>query len=452
MFIVFTLNPLAGKTSVIFKFIQKNFFIIAIAIHLDLDNKFNLHCTYIIPDMQISFFIAKRYRKKQGNITLIYRLSRLACYSTTLGTAILLLVLSTMNGMEKLLSTLFYAHTPPLKIVSKTGQSFIPDEGLKKNVLELSGVKEIVEVLEASALIRIHSQQAIVTLKGVSSNFPASDFYKNALGMDGLTFLEGSYPEAIAGRGLSPLFQSKICNNRVEVFYPKQGAHNLNNPYKCLTLEIAGFFSIAHKIDKQYMITPIGFVERLIGGLHQRTYWEIVLPDGVCLKQTQNAIQTLLPNNLAVIDKEGQNEPRSRAIFIERLSVWFIFSLVLLLASLHIGFMLCMLIVHKQKEIKTLVSLGATSKQVGRIFLYNGLLLSLEGICYGLVIGCLLGFLQQKFGLITFVTARSKVAYPIEMNGLDVLYTAGLTMLLSGLASLGPMKRARQLAQKDRIG
>ena len=400
--------------------------------------------------MQISFFIAKRYVKKHGHTTLIHRLSRLSCYSMALGTAILVLILSTMNGMEKLLSALFYSYTPVLKIAPKIGKTFVYDAKLKENMMHLSGVTDIVEVLEATALVRLHRQQAIVTLKGVSSNFTESDFYRNCARMDAVTFL--GKPQATAGIGVSQLLQWAPDKNRVEVFYPKQGGHHLNKPYKRMTLEVNGLFSIAKQIDRKYMITPIRFVEGLTDGFNKRTHWEVVIEDTADLERTQASIQKLLPDGYKVTNREEQNETRRRAIFIERLSVCFIFALVLLLAALHIFFMLSMLILHKQKDIAILSSLGATPGQIGKVFFYNGLLVSLEGLLYGLILGWGLGFLQQKFGIITFTRVRHKTPYPIEMHGFDFLYIAMVTTVFSMLASLWPVKRAIQLARKSLDG
>ncbi|AXI24443.1 FtsX-like permease family [Cardinium endosymbiont of Sogatella furcifera] len=402
--------------------------------------------------MQISFFLARRYVKKHGHTTLIYRLSRLSCYSMALGSAILVLILSTMNGMEKVLSNLFDTYTPALKIEPKIGQTFICDAELKGHIINLSGVADIVEVLEATALVRLHRQQAIVTFKGVSNNFTASDFYRNATWMDGVTFLRDGSPQAIAGILIGQFLQWTPHSNRVEVFYPKQGGYLLCKPYKRMTLAVHGLFSIARKIDGQYIIAPMDFVEALTGGRHQRTHWEVVLEETADLATIQARIQQVLPDGYSVTHRDEQNVPRRRAIFIERLSVCFIFALVLLLAALHIFFMLCMLIVHKQKDIAMLAALGATPGQIGKLICYNGLLVSLEGMLYGLIIGWGLGFLQQKFGIITLTRVRSRIPYPIEMHGVDCLYTAMITTVFSMLATLWPVKCAMQLARKSLRG
>ncbi|TSJ81031.1 MAG: FtsX-like permease family protein [Candidatus Cardinium sp.] len=396
--------------------------------------------------MQISFFLAKRYIKQHGNTRLLHRLSRLSCCSMALGTAVLVLVLATMNGMEKLLSTLFYTYTPALKVVPKTGKTFVYDSKLKQNIIDLAGVTDVVEVLEATALVQLHRRQSIATIKGVSCNFTGTDLYKNCTHIDAATFLADGSPQATAGIGIARSLQWAPHNNRVAVFYPKQGGYHLHNPYKRMTLVVGGLFSIAKQIDSKYIIAPIHFVEALTDGLNQRTYWEVVIKDETDLKSTQAAIDKLLPAGYKVINRDEQNEIRRKAIFIERLSVGFIFILVLLLASLHIFFMLCMLILQKQKDIAILVSLGATPHQVGKIFFYHAILVSLKGMLYGMIIAWGVAFLQQKFSLITFTRGGHTTPYPIAMHGLDCLYTVIATTLFSLLASLWPVRRAMQLA------
>jgi lipoprotein-releasing system permease protein len=407
--------------------------------------------------MLISFFIAKRYARKQDKTTLVYRLSRLSCYSTALGTTILLLVLSTMNGMANLLSSLFYSYSSALKIEAKKGKAFVNNQKLKESITHIPNVKSIVEILEETSLIRFKGQQAIIMIKGVSTNFSESDFYKNCTRMDSTTFFEerDENYQAIMDINISRLLQldTHSRDTTIKAFYPRKNSLNasINQQYKKGILEISGLFS-THKMDGKYIIAPINFVEKLTDRLDERTSWEIVLKnEDTNLDKTKASIQKLLPSDLKISSRYEQNGARQKAIFIERLSVSFIFSLVLLLASLHIFFMLCMLVLEKKKDIAILSAIGTKPDQIGKLFFYSGLLVSMEGTLYGLIIAWILGFLQQKFGMITLTTLRNtgSVAYPIDMCGNDFLYTAILTILFSSLGSLWPAKQAMKLARKN---
>jgi lipoprotein-releasing system permease protein len=217
-------------------------------------------------------------------------------------------------------------------------------------------------------------------------------------------------------------------------------------------LEVSGLFSITDTIDSKYIITPINFVEKLTNCLHKRTYWEVIIENGANVTKTQADIQKLLPKELKVSNRYEQNAAKRNAIYIERLSVYFIFTLVLLLASLHIFFMLCMLILEKKKDIALLAALGAAPTQIGKLFLYNGLLVSLEGILYGLIIAVTVGFLQQKFELITLtkLSRTGSVAYPVAMQGSDCLSIAMTTLIFGAFASFWPAKQAVKLANKEK--
>lgn len=402
-----------------------------------------------------SFFIARRYAQKHVKQTLVYRLSRLSCYSTALATTILLLILSTMNGMESLFSSLFYSYTAALRIETKVGKGFVNDNELKESIRHISNVMDVVDVLEETTLVQLNGQQAIVIIKGISDNFIASDCYKNSIRIDATSFFNpiGNRYQAIMGVNIGKFLQLDAGGkgNILEVFYPKRNIlpHGLNQHYKCKELEVIGLFSIEHKIDSKYIIAPIRFLESLINGQNQRSYWEIVLKDETGTARTQKDIQKILPQQLKINNRYQQNERKSRAILIERLSVYFIFSLVLFLTSFHVFFMLCMLILEKKKDIATLSSFGTTPTQIGKLFFYNGLLVSLEGILYGLCTAFTLGFLQQKLQIVNLAKLRTtgSIPYPIEMHGSDFLYTAILTIAVGIFASLWPVKRAIELTK-----
>ncbi|TDG93355.1 FtsX-like permease family protein [Cardinium endosymbiont of Culicoides punctatus] len=405
------------------------------------------------------FFITKRYTQKHTKQTLVYRLSRLSCYSTALATTILLLVLSTMNGMEKLFSSLFYAYTVALRIETKTKSCFYRDNELKEKIKRMINVTDVVEVLETTALVGLNGKQAITVIKGFSNNFTESDFYKKSIRMDATSFLDPSDNKykAIIGTHIGKLLQLDVIRNHTMLtfFYPKRNAspHSINQPYtyRCKKLAAGGLFSIEPKIDSKYIITPIGFLEDLTDRKNQRSYWEVVLRDETKIKSTQQAIQQILPKELKMSNRYQQNECKNRAILIEKLFVYFIFSLIVLLTSFHLFFMLCMIILAKKKDIAILSLLGITQNQIGRIYFYNGLLVSLEGILYGLCTAFTMCFLQQKFKIVHFIKLKTAgaISYPMDIHACDFIYTAILAICVGILASLWPMKRAMALTQHN---
>ena len=236
---------------------------------------------------------------------------------------------------------------------------------------------------------------------------------------------------------------------QLTVFYPRnQGLSiSLDQFYKKGTLTACGQFMPPSQKEGMLVLVPIGFVEQLTNRLQQRTAWELVLPEHA-RAQTKTALQKLLPPELTVVERCGQNEARQKAIFVERLSVYFVFSLVLMLSCLHLFFMLCILILEKQKDLSSLAAIGTTSRQIKQIFVYTGLWISAEGVCYGLVIAWLLGKVQQTFGFLTLYTLphQGPTAYPVEMHVSDFLCIAGATLATSLAAALWPAKKAAQMA------
>ncbi|MBX9889984.1 MAG: FtsX-like permease family protein [Amoebophilaceae bacterium] len=409
--------------------------------------------------MRNSLLIAKRYANKKSNKTLVHKLSQLARYSIALATTILILVLSTMRGINNLLFSLFNSYTPVLKIEPKKSKTFIRNPLLKESIENIADIQTIVENLEATVCIAFHKQQTLGLIKGVSPNFSASGYYKNAITIDRDSFCatkHGKYG------GVIDLYSSKRLrlplhekNSTIAVLYPKKISLNTTfaQPYLKKSLWIHGVFNTPH-IEDRCVITPIHFVEELTGRFHERTSWEVVLKETTKEIYTiQAQIQKLLPATLKVANRYEQNQLRQKAIAMERLSVYFICSLVLLLASLHIFFMLSLLLIEKKHEIITLYSMGAQPQQISRMILYHAMLISLEGMAYGTAIAWVLGTLQQKFGFITLTALKKMgtIPYPIELQTKYFLYTALLTGFFSFLAALWPAKQARQWINNKKV-
>jgi lipoprotein-releasing system permease protein len=400
------------------------------------------------------FFIAQRYAQQQVKKTWVHRLSRLTCYSTALSTAVLALVVSTMNGMTHVFQALFDRDRAVLKIIPKQGKTFTENQILKTKIRQLPSVQEVVELLEERVLLQYNGIQILTTLKGVAPSFVQSEGYKQykQIDLDAKTFF-ASKPKiapAIVSNSLAKRIKTTPdCSTPLTVFYPKnQGLSiSLDRFYKKGMLAVCGAFVTSSQKEDKLVLVPIGFVEQLTNRLQQRTAWELVLPEDA-RAQTKTMLQKLLPPELRVVERCSQNEARQKAIFVERLSVYFVFSLVVMLACLHLFFMLCILILEKQKDLSSLAAIGTTSNQIKQIFIYTGLWISAEGVCYGLGAAWLLGKLQQTFGLLTLYTLphQGPTAYPVEMHVSDFLCIAGGTLIASLATALWPAKKAAQIA------
>lgn len=132
---------------------------------------------------------------------------------------------------------------------------------------------------------------------------------------------------------------------------------------------------------------------------------------------------------------------------IEKLVGFLTFSFILLIASLNIFFALTMLVIDKKKDIAILFSMGATKKTIRYIFLLEGGLLSLSGSIIGIILGIAICLVQQEFGFVKIGLDNSDIfnSYPIRLMTTDILYTLGVVLTVTWLASLKPAQAASSI-------
>ena len=132
----------------------------------------------------------------------------------------------------------------------------------------------------------------------------------------------------------------------------------------------------------------------------------------------------------------------------EKWAVFLILTFILLIAAFNMIGSLSMLILDKKKDISVLWSLGADKKMIKRIFFTEGMLISVAGGLTGLVLGGIIAFLQQRFGLLKLGGGEGSYvvdAYPVVVHAMDFLYVLITVLVIGALAAWYPV---RQISRK----
>ena len=237
------------------------------------------------------------------------------------------------------------------------------------------------------------------------------------------------------------------------VYAPKRGERvNLANPlssFNCDELMSSGYvFQVKQsKYDANYIITSLPFAQRLFDQTGRATQMEVRLRPGVSVRQAKRDIAALTGNRFSLQDRYEQQEDVFRIMKIEKLIAYLFLTFILLVASFNIVGSLTMLIIDKRADIATLRNLGATVGDVRRVFLFEGWLISLLGAAVGIVLGILLCWLQQQFGLISMGKSEGSFiveAYPVVVQLLDVLLIFVTVLIVSALVVWYPVRRQIQ--------
>jgi lipoprotein-releasing system permease protein len=358
------------------------------------------------------------------------------------GTAALLVVLSVFNGFESLTESIYSIFDPELKAIPQTGKTFVIDSVKLTKIAALHEVDNVSLTLDENVLLKYKNQQTIALMRGVDGNYETNTSVGNSMYDGNFTMHINSYPAAVFGYGVAA--KLGIFNLRTEepvfVNVPKrEGKVSLNNPassINTLSLFPSGIFDVEKSFDDTYVFAPIEFVQYLLDRDSQASAIEIKLKSGADINVVSKKVSDIVNPDLQVKTRYQQNETLYRMMKSEKLIVYAILILIVIILSFNISGSLSMLITEKKEDIATLKSMGASDKLIKRVFLSVGLLITILGIVTGMVIGLSICLLQQYFGLLKLPGNNMLVdAYPVKVLFSDLLLVIGSVAVIGYLAS-----------------
>ena len=192
------------------------------------------------------------------------------------------------------------------------------------------------------------------------------------------------------------------------------------------------------KYDRNYILTSIGFARRLFNCQGEISSLELRLQPGSDFEATKQKISQMCGDKYRVLDRYEQQDDTFRIMKIEKFIAYIFLTFILVVACFNIIGSLSMLIIDKKDDVQTLRNLGANDKQIARIFLFEGRMISAIGAVIGVLIGLLLCWLQQTFGIISLGSSEGAFiinAYPVSVHPWDIVVIF-LTVLAVGFLAV----------------
>lgn len=403
--------------------------------------------------MNFPFYIARRYLFSKKSHNIINIISGISVAGVTVGTLALIVVLSVFNGFEELVKSLFNTFNPDLIITIKEGKTFtasdLPDDKIKN----IPGVVSFSEVVEENALLKYKTEQYIVTLKGVSTEFLINNPLDTMLVDGGFVLENNAYNFTVMGYLVAYNLGIKIndFSNPVHVYVPKRTKKRLTSleqSFNSGSLIPSAVFSVQQEIDSKYVIVPIRFARKLLDYSNEVTSIEIRLDPNVDSDFIQQEIQEMAGDAFVIKNRFQQQELLYKIMKSEKWAIFIILSFILIIAVFNVVGSLSMLILDKRKDIAVLFSMGANEKLIKRIFLFEGLLISFSGAIFGLLLGYLLCILQIKYGFIKLGPDEGAFIipyYPVKLYFADFMAVFGVVFFIGLVAAWFPVK---QIADK----
>ena len=401
--------------------------------------------------MNLPFYIARRYlfsKKKHNAINII---SAVSVCGVALATLALVCTLSVFNGFQDMVAGFFTAFDPELKITVREGKVFDPHESRVAQIHAMPEIEVWTETLEENAMVQYKDRQTMAVIKGVEGNFEQLTAIDSLLYGTGKFVLNDSVVDyGILGVELmSELGTGIQFVDPLQVYAPKRNARvNMANPAASFNSDYlfspgAVFIVNQQKYDARYILTSLGFARRLFDYDTEVSAIEIKLKPGSNIDAVEKKMEEILGERFVVQNRYEQQADVFRIMEIEKFISYLFLTFILAIACFNVIGSLSMLILDKRDDVETLRNLGAGDQLITRIFLFEGRMISVFGASIGIVLGLLLCFLQQKFGLISLGGGNGSFvvdAYPVSVHLTDVLLVFVTVIAVGFLSVWYPVK------------
>lgn len=380
--------------------------------------------------MNLSLNIALRYLRAKKGHTAVNIISIISVLGVVVTTAALICVLSVFNGFHDLIKDKLSNVDPDIAITATMGKTINDADSVMKVASSIPGVAKVMPVVEDNALAIFADFSMPLKLKGVPKN------YSELTGIDSVVvegdFLldDGVSRYAVLGVGPAVNLNARPGSLRMLQLYAPQrrGQVDINDPMNAFTEDsvfVSGVFMVQQKnYDNDMVFVPIDLARELFDYTTEATQVEVKLAPGTSESDVMGQLEAQLGASYTVKNRIMQQDASFRLVNMEKWITFLLLAFIMVIATFNVISTLSLLIIEKDESIRTFRSLGATDKQITRIFVTEGWLIALVGAVIGVVVGLVLCLCQQQFGWLKLSANADAVivqSYPVSVVWTDVM-------------------------------
>lgn len=386
--------------------------------------------------MNFPLYIAKRYLFAKSGNNAINIITIIASIGVVLGTAALFIILSGFSGLRTFNYALLDSSDPDIKITASEGKSFFFENTIKNVVFSSKDIVSFSKVIEERVFIKNGEKQQVAYIKGVDDN------YTNVVPLDDAiqvgTWLQKEYTNtSVIGNSLAYKLSAGVesFGEYLEILVPKKGTGFINpaRSFRSIKTQIVGAYFGTEEFENKYVFVSNFQAQQLVNFKeNQFTGIEIKLRPESNAANFAVSMQEKLGVQFQVKTKAQLNELFYKVINTENFVSYLIFTLIVIIAMFNIVGSIIMMIIDKKKNLKTLLSMGATLSEIKNIFVLQGFLLTIISMTTGLFLSAITVIIQQKFQIFMIT---SSIAYPVELKGSNFLIVITTISVLGFLAA-----------------
>ncbi|MFN4025876.1 MAG: ABC transporter permease [Flavobacterium sp.] len=367
--------------------------------------------------MNFPLYIAKRYLFSKSKNNAINIITGIAAVGIVVGAMALFVVLSVFSGLREFSLSFSNDFDPDLKGTAVTGKFFSLTSQQEQKLRQIPGIASYSKVLEERVLFFFDGKEQVTYLKGVDNKFTQTNVVEQNV-VNG-KWLKPNTIEVVIGYGISEKLSLGLYdfNNPFEVYVPRKGKGVIESEAEAFNkarLIPVGIYAISEDLDQKYVFCDLTLAQELLElQPNQLSGIEIKLKPKADEAAVMKQVSDLFQNKIQIRNRAQQNATLYKMLNTENIAVYLIFTLVIIIALFNLIGALIMMILDKKSNLKTLHSLGSDIKDLKKIFLLQGSLLSVFGGLIGLVLGMVIVIIQQQF---KWVMITESLAYPVVFS------------------------------------
>lgn len=374
--------------------------------------------------MRLPLFIANRYLLAKKSHNLINIITWISIIGISVGSFALIVVLSAFNGLEQVISDMNNRLAPDIQVAPVKGKTIDLTAFPMGEIKGIQGVADVMPTITEDALFRANDKQHIGQVKGVSEGYQ-----------------DVKTGQAVPGSGVAWHLGINAYDPYalMRVYVPKRGnasQMSLENGFNTDVLTVESVFTTQQELDEKLVLVPYKWLSELLEYQDKASNVELFLADNASVNKIKKDVKALLGEGFTVKDQQEQQATLYKIMRSEKWAVYVILTFILILATFNVVGSLSMLMIDKRKDTEILRAMGADNRLIQRIFMNEGLLISVAGGIIGLLLGIVLVLLQERFGFVKFGSGGNYIvdAYPVLLKLKDVLLIFA-TILVVGCTS-----------------
>jgi lipoprotein-releasing system permease protein len=401
----------------------------------------------------VALRMLKGVRRQKGFISLS---SVFSVAGVAVGVMALLVVIAVMTGFDEDLKSKILSVNPQIIVLSKEGR--IGDYGqVAEKIKTVPGVETVEPYLYTPVMFSTPGTISGGMLRGLAVSVLKTGGPKHLKVREGnfadiARFVPGEPPPAALGNELARRLNLQV-GDFFNLYIPRGTLTPMGQLPRLRLFRVAAIFhSGMFEFDSSLLYVSLPALQELLGFGEKVTGLEVTVKNIYAAAEMGQDIANKLGPNYFARDWINMNYSLFSALKLEKIAMFIILTLIILVAAFGIASTLFMMVMKKTKEIAILKSMGATRQSIMQIFVMDGLLIGFFGTALGLILGLITCGLLQRYEFIKLPRDVYLIStLPVKIQTLDVIMIIGAAMLISFLATLYPAWQASRLDPVEAI-